>query len=181
MTTHIALLRGINVGGQKPLHMEDLRSLCSSVGCTNVETYLQSGNIVFTSGEKNQAKMEEILGEAIMNKFGYDVAVIIRSPTELQKIHAYSPFEIGSGGKGVYITFLRAKPPQEMVKSLTLPVGAGKDRFQIKGREIYVSCPDGYGRSKLTNTFFEKNLGMAATTRNWNTLFALMTMGNVRG
>ena len=178
METFVSMLRGINVSGQKKVSMEELKKSCESMGFRKVRTYIQSGNVIFEdSGEDIEALADRIRG-TIEDHFGFEVAIVIRTGNELQEVIANLPFTKQDRSK-LHVTFLSAKPS-------TVPTGEidsareGGEEFSIAGREIYLFCPNGYGRTKLTNTFFERKLKVSATTRSWRTVDALCSMANGR-
>ena len=171
----VALLRGVNVGG-KSLIMDALRKSMETLGLRNVRTYVQSGNLLCDgSGSK---RTSERIEERIKKDFGYSVLTIVKTGKELMKILKGNPFlrEKGMDPTKLHVTFLSDTPTKEALKALSL-ISAGDDRFICRGREIYLHCPNGYGRSKLANTHIEKKLGLDATSRNWNTVTALCEMG----
>jgi uncharacterized protein (DUF1697 family) len=176
MATYIALLRAVNVVGQNLLKMEQLREWCAELGWENVRTYVQSGNVVFQTRAgipKWQAELEKKLAAEMKRP----VAVIGRTPAEFERIIDANPFlnERGIDTKRLHVTFLASAPaPIEALGSLK----AGGDRFAVRGREVYLHCPNGYGETKLSNTAFEKVLAVKATTRNWNTVNTLLEMAN---
>jgi uncharacterized protein (DUF1697 family) len=175
--TLVAFLRGVNVSGRKPVKMADLAALVESLGFKNVRTYIQSGNVVFDSPAKDTRKAGSLIGEAIIKKYGFDVTVIVRTADELGKIIAGNPLLKDSGvdEDRLHVTILEAAPEKGVVAGLAM--GESKnEKFQVKGNEVYLYCPDGYGRSKLNNTAFEKKLGVPATTRTWKTIRALYEM-----
>ena len=178
MVTYISMLRGINVGGQKSIKMAGLKSLYESVGFTGVTTYIQSGNVVFRSRSKNAKTVGAEIAKAIHHSYGFTVTVIIRKPEELEKTIKKSPY---AGRRGIdetrlHVTFLDAKPAPALVGALVPLAAKSKDEYTVIGMEIYLHCPNGYGTSLLSNTFFEKHLKVAATTRNWNTVKTLNAM-----
>jgi uncharacterized protein (DUF1697 family) len=175
MPSYIALLRGVNVGGNT-LRMERLRALCEELGLKDVRTYVQSGNVVFAAG-RSSAHWARTLAQALAGEARLPVLVIVRSATDMARIVADNPFlkEKGIDTTKLHVTFLENAPARNAVKALeALPSGA--DRFVQAGEEIYVHCPNGYGNTKLSNTAFEKALGLRATTRNWNTVNKLREM-----
>ncbi len=178
MKTYISMLRGINVSGSKIIRMADLKALYELLGFKDVTTYIQSGNVVFRSGQKSPSAVAATISKAIQKKFGFEVTVIVREPAELQNIVRKNPF---AGRRGVdeirlYVTFLEEKPSPALVKALGSLTAKSKDEFQVAGKEVYLHCPTGYGKTLLSNTFFEKYLEVAATTRNWNTVNVLSEM-----
>nr|WKN37436.1 DUF1697 domain-containing protein [Tunicatimonas sp. TK19036] len=164
--TYISLLRGINVSGQKKVPMAELREVYASLGLAPVQTYIQSGNVIFQSAETNKAALRDQLEKAIQQKFGFEVVVILRTLDEWQEVASHALFSSGDETTNhLYVTFLAETPDAERVEALTLPTDNG-DEFQVTHKEVYVLCPNGYGRTKLTNTFFERKLKVQATTRN---------------
>ena len=175
MITHIALLRAVNVGGNM-LKMEHLREMLADLGLTDVKTYLQSGNVLFSAKDtpaKLSARIEKRLSEATR----LPVSVIVRTPDELQGIIAANPFarEAAAAPKTVHVTFLAGAAPKAAAAAIgKLP--AGEDRWHVASSEIYLCCPGGYGRTKLNTMALERVLGRRATTRNWSTVTALHAM-----
>jgi uncharacterized protein (DUF1697 family) len=165
VTRYAGLLRAVNVGGNK-LAMPELRRLVERLGGRDVETYLQSGNVVFTGPASVGAALERALAEEL----GVTSTVLLRSHAQLAKVVAGNPF--GVADKTVSVTFLAGKPARAKLDAID-PGRFGDDRFSVVGSAIYLHTPGGYGRSKLSNAFWEKALATAATTRNWNTVVAL--------
>ena len=176
LNTFVCLLRGINVSGQKKIRMKDLRELCESIGLLDVATYVQSGNVVFDSGEK-AAAIEASIEGAVRDRFGFEVPVIVRSREELAAVVAGNPFtdEDGIDPARLGVVFLSDEPATTRLESIDIP-GSSADQFAAVGRHIYLHCPDGFGRTKLSNNFFEHTLQLTATTRNWRTVNALFDM-----
>jgi uncharacterized protein (DUF1697 family) len=169
------MLRGINVSGRNRLAMEDLRRLVTDAGGTGVRTYIQSGNAVFTS-RRSEAAVTRALESALEGALGAKVPVLVRSSDELDAVVETNPFVHRGEDPGVlHVTFLGAVPDDATVGAVT-GRGADDDEFLVIGREVYLRCPQGYGRTKLTNTFFERTLGSPATTRNWKTVTKLVEM-----
>lgn len=151
--------------------MADLKSLCEELNLKNVGTYIQSGNLVFNSNKQN-SEIENILEEAITDKFGFDVPVIVRSSEELQTSIDNNPFfETDAAIDQLHLTFLKEKPGQEYKeKILTFKFD---DKFKISDKDVFLFCTGKYHQSKLTNNFLEKKLHTVATTRNWKTVLKL--------
>ncbi len=180
MNTYISLLRGINVTGNKIIKMADLKRMYESLGFSNVTTYIQSGNVLFAARQQEPATLSETITGAIKKRFGFDVKVLVLLPDALKKVIRKNPFV---GRRGVdqarlYVTFLVEKPSPALVKGLEPLVEKSNDEYQVMGTEIFLHCPTGYGKTLLNNTFFEKNLKVAAPTRNWNTVNILASMAN---
>jgi uncharacterized protein (DUF1697 family) len=177
MPNWVALLRGINVTGHKPILMERLRGLFKSMGFDNVRTYVQSGNVVFEAASDTRDALARKIGEAIRRDFGFSIVVILRTSEELEKVVKRNPFLIEGeiDEAKLHVTFLAKPPDKTALKKLeTLPTLP--DRFRLIGCEIYLYCPEGYGRTKLSNSAFEKKLSVGATTRNWKTTKVLCGM-----
>jgi uncharacterized protein (DUF1697 family) len=174
MNTYICLLRGINVSGLKPIKMSDLVTDFEEIGFTNVVTYLQSGNVVFDTSERDLAKILHIIETKIIKSFGFVVSALIRNKGEWYRVFTENPFlnQRKEDAEKLYVTFLSTEPADSEIKSLKGPAGI-TDEFILSGKEIYLFCPDGYGRTKLSNAYFEKKLKVTATTRNWRTVSAL--------
>jgi len=177
---YISILRGINVSGQKKIKMADLKSLYESSGYENVVTYIQSGNVVFESSDKNTLKLKKTIEDAIQKKYKFDVPVEIRTKSEFKNIIKNSPFgsiNLEKDGAKFLVTFLATKPAKDKVsdvlKYVVLP-----EKLVVKGKEVYLYCPNGYGKSKLSNTFLEKKLGVEATTRNWKSVQKLYELSS---
>lgn len=177
MPTFIALLRGINVSGQRKIRMAELTDACEEKGLTNVKTYLQSGNIVFRCKERSAAKVAKMLELLIESRFGHDVTVMVRTAADLKRIITGNPYsaQAKKDPAKVHVTFLDSRPTAAMIKSLD-DVDTRGDEFSMGREEILLHCPNGYGKTKLNNAFFERKLKMPATTRNWKTVEALHEM-----
>ncbi len=175
MTTYVAMLRGVNVGGNT-LKMEWLRQACEALGLRDVQTYVQSGNIVFETS-LGVSRLAQTLKTTIDAQTRQPVTVVVRTAAELAKVIAANPFlkQKGVDPAKLHVTFLdkaSAKPPLERLDAL-----AGKrDEYRLSGREIYLHCPINYGETKLSNAAIEKALAASATTRNWKTVTTLHAM-----
>ena len=171
MQTYVALLRGINLGSRNKVAMADLRALFEAIGAEDVTTYVQSGNVVFRSsaGAKTLAPAIE---KRIRRDLGLDVTVVLRTAAQLARVVDGNPFGTSGADSALHVTFLAAKPARAGVGALD-PERSPPDEFRLSGQEVYLHCPNGYGRSKLTNAYFEKQLGVAATTRNWRSVTKL--------
>ena len=167
MPTYIALLRGINVGGRGKVPMRDLVALFDGLGHTNVRTYIQSGNVVFTAKAAAPGRVRSALEHGIEAEFGFEVAVILRTPAELAEVRRRNPF-----GDEAYVTFLDGIPDRKRLAAID-SAPYSPDEFVVHGREVFVRCPSGYGRTKINNAFFERKLAAKATTRNWKTVTTL--------
>jgi uncharacterized protein (DUF1697 family) len=145
-----------------------------------VRTYLQSGNVLFGSPERDPGRLSAMMSEKISAKFGFSVNVILRTSDEIRSIILANPFaQEGLVADKYHVTFLSGIPSEEFPKS-RMEGKDGPDRYVIMGREVYLFCPDGYGRTKFSTPFFEKKLGVVATTRNWKTVTTLADMAECR-
>ena len=175
MPVYIAMLRGINVSGQNIIRMEDLRRICTKLGFRNVETYGQSGNAVFLAKGMPPSTLANHTTAALRDDLGLSVPVLIKTVDEIGDVVAGTPFprETGIDVTKLHVTFLSAPVPARALKNLeALPKQS--DQFRVGRREIYLYCPDGYGRTKLSNAALEKALSVVGTTRNWRTVTALL-------
>ncbi len=168
-----ALLRGINVGGHKPVPMAALREAFAALGCEAVRTYIQSGNVVFRIADGEQQGIAATAERELSRVFGMDIAVVVRTGAELGEIVANQPF----GGQNVDearlgVVFLSDAPSAERAARLD-PARSPPDQFVLAAREVFLHCPNGFGRSKLTVDWFERQLGVQAMTRNWRTVLTL--------
>lgn len=185
METYISLLRGINVSGQKKIKMSDLLNLYNELGFINVKTYIQTGNVLFQTDEKDLSKISNMIQNKIKEIYEFEVPVIIRKNNEISTILKNNPFleQENLDISNVYITFLNQNPLEEKVTKMTYCRGKElnyePDKFIINEKEIYIYCSNGYGQTKLTNNFFENKLKVIATTRNLKTLNNLLEIGKL--
>lgn len=170
MATYIALLRGVNVGGNRKLPNATLKTACERAGMSDVHVYLQSGNVVGKSSDTAEALKAKI--EAELD----DVAVIIRSASEWKKIVAKNPFG-GKEGNRVHLLVVDGAITKEAKEKLDKE-RAGDEELHYEKREVYAHLPNGAGRSKLAAAFTPKKLGATCTARNWNTVEALLKLAS---
>lgn len=175
MYTYISLLRGINVSGKNRLLMPALVRLYQELGCTYVQSYIQSGNIVFNS-ESSTAVLEEAIINAIREQFDYTVPVFVREVSFFKNIVANNPFQLEKLDF-LYITILKSSISEDLVSAMQLKQWE-EDKFIVYNNVIYVYCPNGYGRTRLNNNFFETKAKTWATTRNWKTITELLKLAN---
>jgi uncharacterized protein (DUF1697 family) len=171
MTTAVSMLRGINVGGARKVPMEELRRCYESLGYTKVRTYIQSGNVVFDYRGTDSEPAARNLETELERRFGFKVAVIIRTSQEMHRIIENFPFTRAEE-EYAHVTFMSTKPSGVPSEEIAKACGRA-EKFMISGREVYLFCPNGYGRTKLSNAFLEKKLNLLATTRNWRTVNAI--------
>jgi uncharacterized protein (DUF1697 family) len=175
-TTWLALLRGVNVGGKNKLPMRELVALFEAEGCTEVAHYIQSGNVVFRAAPPLAARMGEAIAAAIEAKFGIVAPVITRSAAELRTAVDENPFpRAGVDVATLHVGFLAEAPSPRALASLD-PARSPPDRFEVRGREIFLALPNGVARSKLTNAYFDSKLATTSTFRNWRTVLTLLEM-----
>ncbi|MEX0591528.1 MAG: DUF1697 domain-containing protein [Xanthobacteraceae bacterium] len=174
MPVYIAMLRGVNVG-RNSLKMDRLREICGELGFKNAKTYVQSGNIVFEAkGEPSRwcGKLEHALATEVR----LPVSIVVRTPAEMRAVIARNPFlRQGIDTTKLHVTFL-AKAPGKIARDALARIATNGDEHHLSGENIYLHCPSGYGRTKLSNNALEKALGVRATTRNWNTVKALYAL-----
>lgn len=177
MTAYVSLLRGINVGGQKQISMESLRKVYVEAGFGDVQTYVQSGNVIFESEQASPLGLSKKLEGAIEAAYGFHVPVFILQVDDLAQMLKDNPFlkTRHEDPRWLHVTFLYERPSVDAWGKLVAPAGI-VDEFARGESAIYLFCPNGYGKTKLSNTFFEKRLGVLTTTRNWNTVNALYKM-----
>jgi uncharacterized protein (DUF1697 family) len=172
---YAALLRGINVGGHKKVAMADLRSLLQDLGCADVATHLQSGNAVFSSNRR-EAGLQQDIAAAIADRLGVSCAVLIRTGAELAA--AVSGHPLGDEPENpsrYFVAFLSAEPAAAKIGALA-EMSFEPDQLWVAGREAYLWCPGGAADTKLTGAMLERQLGVTATVRNWNTVTKLVSL-----
>ena len=180
MYVYLALLRGINVSGKKIIKMEDLRKLIEGLGYTNVKTYIQSGNVIFSADEKAKDKLGKAIEAAIEKQYGFDVSVFITDKKAVENAVDNNPFAEGreeepAGFKKLYVTFMSNIPSQEnKEKLLSAPIG--EDLIAFADDVLYFKLESKASDSKLSNNLIESKLKVRATTRNWNTTLKLLAM-----
>jgi uncharacterized protein (DUF1697 family) len=173
---YVVLLRGINVGGKNLLPMKDLIKMFEAAKCDNVRTHIQSGNILFNAHQKIASTLPEKISAQITKSFSYKIPVILRNAAEMEEIVAGNPFlKTGCAVDLLHVLFLAAAP--ELAKITELDAKRSPpDEFAVKNREVYLRLPNGAGRTKLTNAYFDSKLGVISTQRNWRTITTLAAM-----
>jgi uncharacterized protein (DUF1697 family) len=173
MAGYVALLRSVNVAGRGRLSMVDVQRSFLSLGHTDVSTYIQTGNVLFSSRSKNLPALAADIERRLERDFGSSPAVILRTVGDLSRTVATSPFaRQGADPARHHVTFLAGRPSDERLAAFTTPP-SGRDELVVDGLEVYVHTPDGYAGSKLTGALLERRLGVLSTTRNWNTVVRL--------
>ena len=170
---HASLLRGINVGGNNLISMARLRALYQALGCEDVETYLQTGNVVFRR-TRDPAAVGRGVERAIKHELGLEIRVLDRTHDALAAIVEADAFADADPSRR-FVMFLSGRPGREISRELD-HVRLGPDEAVLLGEELHLHCPDGIGNSKLPGMLSEKRLGVVATTRNWRTVTRLLEM-----
>lgn len=172
---YIAIIRGINVGGKRKVLMADLRKQLREAGFSDVKTYIQSGNVIFSAPKKEEdLKLAAKIEDLILKNYDFEVPVIVRSQEELDKAISKNPFFKSKTADvdRLHLSFLNSVPKNENIEKAN-SFNATPDKFAIHGKDVFVYCSGRYSDSKLTNQFFEKKLQVTATTRNWKTVLKL--------
>ncbi len=181
MKTFISILRGINVSGHNMIKMDALRELYGELKFTSIETYIQSGNVVFQSKSSDGQEIARLISKKLQLKFSATIPVLVLEPNELKIIAKHNPFiKRKADTRFLHVTFLSEVPGKEYLGAIQESL-YGPDEFYVSGKAVYLFCPAGYGKTKLNNTFFEKKLKVTATTRNWNTVMELLKMAEKKG
>jgi uncharacterized protein (DUF1697 family) len=178
MKTYISFLRGINMTGHNSIKMTDLAALFINLGYKDVETYIQSGNVIFSDVQDlSLPVLSEEIEKAILEKFSYNVPVMIRTVYDLNDLLSANPFlkiENFDPSK-MAVLFLHDEPSHIQVQKVA-EVNYPPDEFRVVGREIFIYCPNGFGRTKLYTNFFEKKMGVIGTGRNWRTITTILNI-----
>lgn len=177
---HVALLRGINVGGKNTLPMKALVTLFNDAGCTETRTYIQSGNVIFAAPPALARRIPDMVAKEIKTRFGYQVPIVRRTAKEFHSIaHANPYLRRGTDSKLLHVAFLADKPTASRVTHLD-PRRSIPDEFEVIGRDIYLHCAKGMARTKLTNAYFDATLATTSTIRNWATVLKLSELVSYR-
>jgi len=190
MATHVALLRGINVGGRNKVPMADLREVVAALGHTGVTTYIQSGNVLFSTADTDTAKLAAALESAIEDRFGLWSSVVVLSRDELAEVLAANPYTDEPNPRLVHVVFRNAEPPPDVRNRIEAAVKAAaakgsRDTVHSAGRALYLHTPDGFGKSELAQNLLrimtpppkqKKQAALAATARNWATATKLLSL-----
>ena len=155
--------------------MADLRDIFAGVGCAAVQTYIQSGNVVFEAAQDLAGRAPGIVTQAIRRRFGYETVVVVRSGEELRQVVDSNPFDTSGDPRFLQVAFLEDTPSAEAVSRLD-PQRSPPDAFAVRGRNVYLHYPNGVARSKLTNEYLASRLQTASTMRNWRTVLTLLKM-----
>lgn len=179
MTTFIALLRGINIAGHKQVAMADLRDLVTALDFADVRSLLQSGNLVFRGRARTGARLERLLEEEAENRLALQTSFFVRTAMDWKAVVAHNPFreEAERDPAHLAVMFLKATPNASDVKALQAAI-TGPEVARLNGRQAYITYPNGFARSRLTNTLIEKKLGTRCTGRNWNTVLRIAALAS---
>ena len=180
MTVGIAMLRGVNVGGYQKLNMEALRTMCGGLGLREVQTYIQSGNVVFREDSGDPGAVARKIEDGIQKKFGFRPDVIVRTTSELRRVIAGNPFaERPEVEPNRLLVLFLAGAPARQARERILAVPCEPEEMHIKGRELYIYYPNGMARPRIPMARIEKLLETSSTGRNWNTVNKLLTMAEM--
>lgn len=179
MTTYIALLRAINVGGHRKIKMKDLRGMFNSMGFKNVKTYIQSGNVIFSTSETDMEKLAGFIETEIESRFGHDVPVMIRTQRQFEKLILRNPFEGREKDPfRLYVTFFRETPPDEKQNEL-MDLSSDTEIFEFTDGELFSLINKKSGKKEMfSNNFVEKVCGISGTSRNWNSVNKILDLVN---
>lgn len=174
---YVALLRGINVSGQKKIKMVDLKAMFEQIGFNSVSTYIQSGNVVFESDGMNSNSLEDEIKKTIAFTFGFEVPVLVKTKTEIEDILRANPYTKKEDieAKRIYYTLLKNTPEKEALTNLVQEDYPG-ELFFVSENCVYLYCLNGAGKAKLNNNKIELKLKVSATTRNHRTMIKLQQM-----
>jgi uncharacterized protein (DUF1697 family) len=177
MRTYISILRGINVGGNRIIKMEALREMYEEMGFENIQSYIQSGNVIFQYKDSKTNDLASKVSHQIAARFGFEVPVILMELNELETLVSENPFakETNRDISFMHLTFLSEIPDPEKFGKISNEYRTS-DEYRYFDKVIYLYCPNGYGKTMFTNGFFEKILDVTATTRNWKTALELLNM-----
>ena len=177
MTIYVGFLRAVNVAGHNKLGMDDLRELLVALGMKDVQSLLQSGNLVFQSDIAPTERLEHMLEKAAEQRLGLQTEFLVRTSKELSAVIAGNPFkeEAATDPSHLLVMFLKSVPDRSKVAALQSAI-KGRERIRAKGRQAYIVYPDGIGRSRLTTKVLEEGLDTRGTGRNWNTVLKLDAM-----
>src|SRR5467141_2998143 len=177
MTAVISMLRGVNVGGHNKIKMEALRALYESLKLRDAQTYVQSGNVIFRSDERDISRLIKRIEDGIERRFGFRPDVILRTAAEMREVIARNPFAKRRGIEpGKLLVSFHASDPGEEARERVRQMKCDPEEMRIEGRELYIYFPDGMGRSKLSAGALEKTLKTPGTGRNWNSVTKMLEM-----
>ncbi len=177
VAAHVALLRGINVGGRNKLLMKDLVSMFAEADCSRVRTYIQSGNVLFDAAPGVACRIGSVIQGSIRERCGLDIPVVTRTIDELVDVVNSNPFgEAEAQEKLLHVGFLAQRPGAARIAALD-PQRSPPDELVACGREVYLRCPNGVARTRFTSAYLDSTLGTICTMRNWRTTLKLLELG----
>jgi uncharacterized protein (DUF1697 family) len=171
---HIALLRGINVGGKNRLPMKRLTEIFTEAGAHDVRTYIQSGNVVYRPAERSAEEITQDVTQRVEQEFGIRTPIVVRSGAQIGEVLQSNPFS-ASPEEHLHVIFLAHAPSPDRI-SLLDPHRSPPEEYIVSGSEIYLRAPNGVGQSKLTNAYLDSKLATISTSRNWRTVTILAEM-----
>jgi uncharacterized protein (DUF1697 family) len=175
---YVALLRSVNVAGHGRIAMDELRASFDALGHTDVTTYIQTGNVLFSTASRSESALAAAIEQRLAEDLGDSPAVLLRSVADLRRVGTSSPYaKAGADKARHHVTFLATVPSEAALQALQLPP-SGRDELVVDGKEVYVHTPDGYANTKYTGSFLERRLGVVSTTRNWNTVTKLCELAD---
>jgi uncharacterized protein (DUF1697 family) len=182
MQTYISFLRGVNMTGHNSIRMTELSILYKDLGFNDSETYIQSGNVIFNS--INGLSVPDIslrIEQGILEKFNFNIPVLIRTVEEMREIISANPFKMGENFEPskMAVIFLHEKTSDAQIQKV-INIDYPPDKFKISGSEIFIYCPNGFGKTKLYTNFFEKKMGVTGTARNWKTINTILQIAEKR-
>jgi uncharacterized protein (DUF1697 family) len=173
---YVAMLRGINVGGNNLVPMKDLAAMFSDTRCEKVQTYIQSGNVIFHAPAKLGAQVPEAITALLQKRLGLKIPIVVRTLAQMNAVTVNNPFlTAGAPESELHVCFLADTPTQQSIELLD-PHRSPPGQFQVRGQEVYLWLPKGVGTTKLTNEYFGSKLGTVSTQRNWRTVTKLLAL-----
>jgi uncharacterized protein (DUF1697 family) len=179
---YVALMRGINVGGKNSVPMKELVAIFEKAKCKNVETYIQSGNVVFEADDKVALTIAKTVAAGVEKRLGVKSPVVMRTASEIAAVFRGNPFlkrDAATSLEALYVMFLEDTPHKKAIASLD-PNRSPPDQHVVRGREVFLHLPNGGARSKLTNAYFDSRLDTVSTARNWRTVQRLAELSAAR-
>ncbi len=179
MSVVISMLRGVNLAGHRKVQMSELKALYESLGLGNVQTYINSGNVIFKTSGRDLTRLGKKIEDAIESRFGFRSDVILRTPAEMREVIARNPFASRPDlePSRMAVSFLAGEPSREAVEKV-LAIKAEPEELRISGRELYLYFPNGMARPKLSMALVERTLKTPGTSRNWNTVRKLLELAD---
>jgi len=178
MITYAAFLRGVNMTGHNTIRMAELSDMVRKLGFSDAETYIQSGNVIFNySGKQDEASLTSVIEAGIKERFGHNVRAMLRSLPELRSLTRKNPYlnEDKFDSARMAVLMLHEEPDENQILKVK-DVDYPPDKFKISGKEIFIFCPNGFGKTKLYTNFFENKMKVTGTARNWKTMLTILEM-----